>query len=213
MNLGCLVMITGRISKDVEMRMINGQNGAFATAKFTIAVNRSNYDATNDQKADFIPCEVTGKTAEFVNKYFQKGDAIMVAGTLLTYKRKDANGQYEQYANGWKVKVDQVSFVPGAHTRGQSQTQEETQQANTGNPFGGAAATNPFGGGAQTNQQFGGGFASTNDLPFDASFMGGNPNTQTNQANTGGFGFGNTGAMGKPDFSTTFLGDDAMPFN
>lgn len=213
MNLGCLVMITGRITKDVDFKMVQTQNKEFATAKFTVAVNRSPYDATNDQKADFIPCEVTGKTAEFVNKYFQKGDAIMVAGTLLTYKRRNQDGTYEQYANGWKIKVDQASFVPGAHTRGQSQTQDDTQQTTTGNPFGGAATTNPFGGGAQTNQQFGGGFAPTNDLPFDPSFMGGNPNAQTTQQNMGGFGFGNTGAMGQPDFSTSFLGDDAMPFN
>ena len=71
LNLGCLVMVTGRITKDVEMRMVQGRNGEFATAKFTVAVNRSYTDKTEDQEADFLPCEAIGKTAEFVHKHFQ----------------------------------------------------------------------------------------------------------------------------------------------
>ena len=201
LNLGCLVMVTGRITKDVEIRMAQGQSGEFATAKFTVAVNRTSTDKTKEQEADFIPCEVIGKTAEFVQKYFHKGSPIMLAGTILTYKRKEANGQYEKYANGWKIKADQVSFVPGAQ-RTQEHTETQVQQPTTNN--------NPFGGNsnftnnntAQTNQSFG----------FDPSFMGGNPNAQSNGGGFG-FGFGNTGASGAPDFSTSFLNDDDMPFN
>ena len=189
-NLGCLVMVTGRITKDVDIKMVNGNKGEFATAKFTVAVSRTSSDKTKEQESDFLPCEAIGKTAEFVHKYFQKGSPIMLAGTILTYKRKDANGQYEQYANGWKIKVDQVSFVPGAH-----KAHEESQPQTTTN-----SSTNIFG----NNNAF-----DNNQFTFDPSFMGGgNP-----QGNGNGFGFGNTGASGTPDFSTSFLGDDAMPFN
>lgn len=199
MNLGCLVMVTGRITKDVEIRMVQGQNGEFATAKFTVAVNRTSTDKTKEQEADFLPCEAIGKTAEFVQKYFHKGSPIMLAGTLLTYKRKEANGQYEKYANGWKIKAEQVSFVPGAQ-RTQEHTETQAQPTTNSNPFGGNPA---FTNNATPNNQ---------TFAFDPSFMGGNPNAQTNDGSFG-FGFGNTGASGAPDFSTSFLDPDAMPFN
>lgn len=215
MNLGCLVMITGRISKDLDFRMLQSQNGAFATVKFNVAVNRGPYDKHDGQEADFIPCEATGKTAEFINKYFQKGDAIMLAGTLLTYKRKNQDGSYEQYANGWKVKIDQASFVPGSHTKGKEQ-QGQAQPNPNANPFG-AASTNSY---AQGGNPFAGAsaqaasnpFAGASDLPFDPSFMGGNPGMNQTASSQGNFGFGASGAAGTPDFSTSFL-DDAVPFN
>lgn len=215
MNLGCLVMITGRIARDLDFKMIQSQKGAFATVKFNVAVNRSTYDKNEGQEADFIPCEATGKTAEFINNYFQKGDAIMLVGTLLSYKRKNQDGSYEQYPNGWKVKIEQASFVPGAQTKGKEQTAQTQSKPNV-NPFG-AAQTNAY---AQNVNPFAGTpfpaaanpFAGASDLPFDPSFMGGNPGMNQMAPSQGNFGFGANGQTGAPDFSTTFL-DDAMPFN
>lgn len=73
------IILMGRLTKDVELR----QAGDTSVAKYTLAVNRS-FKRDGQPDADFINCVVFGKSAEFAEKYFQKGQQVAVVGRIQT---------------------------------------------------------------------------------------------------------------------------------
>ena len=96
----------GRITKDIELQTT--KTGT-EYAKFTVAVNRKK-DKNGEQKADFVDCTAWGKTAAFVQKYFKKGDGIVVEGRFEsgTYDAKDGTKRTK-----WGVSVDNIEFPQG----------------------------------------------------------------------------------------------------
>lgn len=90
------VVLTGRITKDFELRRGGQNNTAYGT--FTLANN----DFVGGQEtADFIDCKVVGHNAEYVAKYLKKGSFVMVSGRLKTRTYQDKNGN--------NVKVYEIS--------------------------------------------------------------------------------------------------------
>ena len=86
------VILMGRLTRDPEVRYTTGDN-QMAIARYTLAVDRrftrgGNNDGNN---ADFIPCVVFGKSAEFTEKYLKKGTKIAVTGRIQTgsYTNRD----------------------------------------------------------------------------------------------------------------------------
>lgn len=98
--------ITGRFTKDPEVRYTSGQN-PIAVANFTVAVNKR-YKQQGQPEADFIPCTAFGKVAEFIEKYFRKGMKIEVCGRITTgsYTNKDGNKVYT-----WGITVEEAEFA------------------------------------------------------------------------------------------------------
>lgn len=84
-----LVILMGRLTKDPEIRWTSGEK-SFCVARFTLAVNRMK------EGADFINCEVLGKSAEAMEKYVKKGVKLAVSGSWRTgsYKNKDGKTVY-----------------------------------------------------------------------------------------------------------------------
>lgn len=82
-------MIMGRLTADPELKQT--QSG-ISSCRFTVAVNRkfTNKD-TGEREADFINCQAWRQTAEFISKYFAKGQMIAVEGTLRTGSYTDKN--------------------------------------------------------------------------------------------------------------------------
>ena len=71
-------IVCGRLVRDPEIRYTNGAE-AKAVAKYTIAVDRM-----KDKEADFISCVAFGKSAEFAEKYFRKGQRVLISGRIQT---------------------------------------------------------------------------------------------------------------------------------
>lgn len=88
------VVLTGRLTKDPEVRYTTGENST-AIATFTLAVNRrfARRDDPNAVTADFIRCQAFGKTAEFVEKYFHKGQKADLDGRIQTGQYQNRDGQ------------------------------------------------------------------------------------------------------------------------
>lgn len=88
------VNLLGRLTKDIEVRY--GDNSETAVAHFSIAVNRRFKNKDGNYDADFINCVAFGKTAEFLEKWFKKGQEIAVTGRIQTgsYTNKDGNKVY-----------------------------------------------------------------------------------------------------------------------
>lgn len=99
----CFIM--GRLTKDPEIRTTNNQ---LPVATFTIAVDRNFKDADGSKQTDFINCVAWRKTAEFISKYFAKGNMILVVGSIQVRSWEDKEGN-KRYAT--EVIVDEASFT------------------------------------------------------------------------------------------------------
>ena len=90
------VVLCGRLTADPELKQT--QNG-IAVVTFTLAVNRRfqprGNDAAQSQQADFISVVAWRQTAEFISKYFKKGAALCVTGSIQTRTWQDQQGQNE----------------------------------------------------------------------------------------------------------------------
>lgn len=73
------VELLGRLTRNPEMKNVGG-SGDTPMARYTLAVDRRYRAAGAD--ADFIPCVVFGKGAEFAMKYLKKGSQIVVCGRI-----------------------------------------------------------------------------------------------------------------------------------
>ena len=112
------VILLGRLTKDVEMRYTSGKE-PLAVASFTLAVNRR-FKTQDGQTADFINCVAFGKTAEFAERYFAKGQQVSVVGRLQVRSWEDNDGKKrwstdvvveEQYfADSKKEKAESKGF-------------------------------------------------------------------------------------------------------
>ena len=78
-------ILNGRLTKATELKQT--QNGK-SVCGFTIAVDRNR----DREKTDFIPIVAWGKTAEFVNQWFGKGDLITIVGRIEVRNYDDKNG-------------------------------------------------------------------------------------------------------------------------
>lgn len=95
------VIIGGRLTSDVELKQT--PNGV-SVCSFSIAVNRKGKEA----QTDFIKCVAWRQTAEFINRYFNKGSSICIAGSIQTRSWQDTNGN-KRFET--EVVVDEATFV------------------------------------------------------------------------------------------------------
>lgn len=85
------IILTGRLTKDVEMRYIPVTGTPVAT--FTLAVDRDYTKKDGTRDTDFIPVETIGKTAEFCKNYLSKGRLVAVQGSIRVDRYQDKNTQ------------------------------------------------------------------------------------------------------------------------
>ena len=120
MNLDNIIMLTGRLTADPELK--STQSGV-SVCTFTIAVDRDYKDSSGNKQTDFISCTAWRKTAEFITQYFNKGSKIKVGGSLEMQSWKDQNGNNRISPN---VLVEKAGFA------------ESKKEAQPNNPY-----TNP----------------------------------------------------------------------
>ena len=80
------VTLMGRLTAAPELKYTPNNVAVIA---FTVAVKRA---YAKDQESDFIDIVAWRQTAEFVEKYFNKGDMIALKGAIQTRAYTDKNG-------------------------------------------------------------------------------------------------------------------------
>lgn len=98
------VILIGYLTDTPELKQTKT---GISVASFTIGVNRR-YSAEGKQETDFINIVCWRKTAEFVCRYFGKGSAILVCGSLQTRTYTDRDG-IKRHAT--EVVADEAAFV------------------------------------------------------------------------------------------------------
>lgn len=85
------VILMGRLTREPEVRYSNGAE-PLAVARYTLAVNRR-FKRKDEPEADFIPCVAFGKSGEFAEKYFKKGQMVSIVGRLQVRSWEDNEGK------------------------------------------------------------------------------------------------------------------------
>lgn len=104
------IVLQGRLTAEPEMRQT--QNNVSVTT-FTLAVNRDH----NKEETDFVSCVAWRQTAEFISKYFQKGQLMLAKGSLQSRKWTDKDNNKRI---NWDVVVDNVYFCESKKNDGYS---------------------------------------------------------------------------------------------
>ena len=106
------IVLMGRLTRDPELRRT--QSGT-AVASFTLAVDRpfASRDG-GERQTDFIDCVAWRNTAEFVSKYFVKGQMAAVTGRLQIRDWTDKEGGKRRSA---EVVVENVYFTESKKSR------------------------------------------------------------------------------------------------
>jgi single-strand DNA-binding protein len=99
-----VVVLTGRLTADTELKTTS--NG-IPVCSFSIAVERP-YRSGEERQTDFINIVAWRSSAEFVDKYFQKGQMIAVEGSIRTRRYEDSNGNKR---TAFEVVADNVQFA------------------------------------------------------------------------------------------------------
>ena len=96
------VILGGRITNDLEMRMTQQGTGVLV---FSIATQRKN---DKNKTSDFINCKAFGKNAENITRFFHKGSSIIIVGSIQTSNWQDQQGN-KRYSTD--VMVDEFYFA------------------------------------------------------------------------------------------------------
>lgn len=98
------IVLLGRLTKDADIR--STQSGK-VVASFTLAVDRP-YTQNGKKEADFIACQIWGKSAEVLGRSVHKGQRILLEGRLQIRQYTDKNGNKRTAA---EVVTDRFEFI------------------------------------------------------------------------------------------------------
>lgn len=117
------VVLMGRLTQDPELRYSQGEE-PIAVASYVLAVDRrGRKEEQGKQTADFLRCIAFGRGAEFADKYFQKGQRVLVSGRIQTGSYTNREGQ-KVYTTD--IVVDNQEFADSKGAGGEEQGNYQT---------------------------------------------------------------------------------------
>ena len=120
------VSLIGRLTAEPEIKKT--QSG-LAVTRFCIAVDRQFVKQGEEKQTDFINIIAWRQTAEFICKYFTKGQRIALTGRIVTgsYTDKDGNKRYT-----FEVQADNVEFCEAKRDSGSTPANTNNSSDNSG---------------------------------------------------------------------------------
>lgn len=115
------IVLMGRLTRDPELRRT--QSG-IAVASFTLAVDQDYKSQNGERGVDFINIVAWRGTAEFAEKYFEKGQMAVVSGRLSTRNYEDKNGNKR---TAYEVVASNIYFCGSKSNAGNSETDAAPQ--------------------------------------------------------------------------------------
>lgn len=123
--------IMGRLTADPELRTTAS---GISVCSFTLAVDRSFVRQGEERQADFINVVAWRSTAEFICKYFTKGQMMAVTGSIQTRNYEDRQGNRRTAV---EIVASDVSFTGSRRESGGGSSE------NTGSSYHSAPASRP----------------------------------------------------------------------
>ena len=109
------VILMGRLTADPDYRTT--QSGT-TMARFTLAVERDFSGQQGERQTDFLDVLAWRGTADFVSKYFHKGQLVAVQGRIQVSDYTDREGKKRK---SWDIVADQVYFAESRRSDGDNQ--------------------------------------------------------------------------------------------
>ena len=94
----------GNLTRDIELKDIGNDK---KVANFSIAVRRDYKNQSGEYETDFFNCSAFGNTANFIQKYFNKGSQMLLIGHLQNNQWETDSGEKRTATN---VIVESVEF-------------------------------------------------------------------------------------------------------
>ena len=110
------VIIIGNMVSDPELKQTPS---GVSVCRFRLAVQRKYAKEEGQQTADFLDIVAWRQTAEFICKYFKKGNPILVCGQIQSRNWEDKDGT-KRYSV--EILADEVSFVASKSENGGNDT-------------------------------------------------------------------------------------------
>ena len=118
------VILMGRLTREPEVRYSQGREPV-AVARDTLAVNRR-FKRKDEPEADFIPRVALGKSGEFAEKHFRKGQLVGVIGRLQVRSWEDKEGKKHWTT---EVIIEEQHFAESKKDSGEGKAAKESGQA------------------------------------------------------------------------------------
>ncbi|MEW5922318.1 MAG: single-stranded DNA-binding protein [Bacillota bacterium] len=120
-----VVVLTGRLTQDPELRYTPGEG--IAVANFTLAVSRPFTNQQGEREADFIKVVAWRKQAENVSSYLKKGSLVALEGRLQVRSYDDKDGIKRKVAEVVARSIQFLDSRDGAKVSSQEGTEEEDE--------------------------------------------------------------------------------------
>ncbi len=117
------ITIYGRLTADTELKETND---GLKVVRFSIA-NERPFTKNGNKTTDFFNIVAWNKTAEFINKYFHKGDAIILTGRVQIDNWKDKDGNSRQ---SFYILANTADFCSGKKSEEQAAEPKPTKDEN-----------------------------------------------------------------------------------
>lgn len=99
------VILTGRLTAAPELKTTTG---GISVTTFSIAVQRQYKSADGSYPTDFINIVAWRSTAEFITRFFEKGQLIAIVGSIQTRNYEDKTGAKRTAV---EVVADEAQFI------------------------------------------------------------------------------------------------------
>lgn len=141
------VLLMGNLTRDPQLSYLPSQ---MPVVEFGLAVNerRKQQDGSYKDFPCFVDCQLFGKRAEVVNKYFKKGEPIFVEGRLKfdSWQAQDGSKRSKH-----RIFVENFEFVGKGGAQGGGGNSSAPQSQGYDAP---PAAEAPYGGGGDDDIPF-----------------------------------------------------------
>ena len=115
------VILIGNLCREPELKKTAS---GVSVCSFSIGVSRRYKDADGNTVTDFPLIVCWRQTAEFVCRYFHKGDPISIVGQLQTRTYEDLQGKKRIMT---EIVADEVGFVAAQKSQYEQKQKQETQ--------------------------------------------------------------------------------------
>jgi single-strand DNA-binding protein len=97
------IILSGNLCKDIEVKYYNDRKNI----KNTIAVRRDFKNKNGEYDTDFFTFTIWGNQAEYIDKFANKGDKVLICGKLLNNNyEKDGNMVYSN-----DIQVENIELI------------------------------------------------------------------------------------------------------
>jgi single-strand DNA-binding protein len=122
-----LCVLKGNLARDPELRSVTTGSRETSVVNFTVAVSREyrKSDGSTDKNTTFVNCEAWDSGAEAIASSFNKGDLVMLEGSL----RNDNWEKDGVKHSSMKVRVSNFGKITKTKVNKQQETKEEAVTA------------------------------------------------------------------------------------